>query len=514
MKNPYAWNEIHPDLCYGRDALLAELLSGLPGSPRVSFGIAGGRRMGKTTLLRRVEKELRAGIEQWRAGGLFVIPIYIDGLALPWSLSEELIWSRILENLHSATLDRLAPLGEPLTFDNFKETVQPILSEASDRPRVIVLFDEIEPIDVREWSDSFFDHWRALLSNTPGLSEYFTAVFAGAREMTNLQRDITSPLADVLEWRPLHLLDYEDSVRLMQEPSGIEWETAFMQRVWSETGGHPMLIQYIMQQTCSLTTPEIAAQSLSMATQKFSREHKRQFAQWWEKYCTPTAQRIYQRLPDDGSPLSLSTLVREFGLNDANDALEILQHVGLSVAEADETRYRYAGEMFRRWFRIYGTMTEAPLHDTELSARLGNISPNLAAKYLSAWKIYQSDLPNYSGVLVELRGVLESLLDRYAPNSVVQNEPNFKFETDRKEPTLRQRLRHMARQQYDAERAKEIVSDYNLFEINSEALSRLATMAHRTASGMAHDTATREMAFRALKQWDSILAQLIPNNSN
>lgn len=134
----------------------------------------------------------------------------------------------------------------------------------------------------------------------------------------------------------------------------------------------------------------------------------------------------------------------------------------------------------------------------------------MADKYLSAWKIYQSDVPNYSGVLVELRGVLEYLVDIYAPDDHVKSESGFKFEADRQEPTLRQRIRYLARQLYNSERTKEVVSDYNLFEITCEQLARLATMAHRSASSMAHDTATREMAYRALKQWDSILAQLLP----
>ena len=58
MNNPYAWNAVDPDLCYGRDSLLTDLLNGLAENPRYSYGLAGGRRMGKTTVLRRVERDL------------------------------------------------------------------------------------------------------------------------------------------------------------------------------------------------------------------------------------------------------------------------------------------------------------------------------------------------------------------------------------------------------------------------------------------------------------------------
>ena len=105
MNNPYVWNRINPDLFYGRDKLLKDLIGDPPCNPYhswSSFGVAGGRRMGKTTLLRRVEKDLQNGIQRWRTEGLLVIPIYIDGLALPHLLSAPDIWGLIFCELQSA----------------------------------------------------------------------------------------------------------------------------------------------------------------------------------------------------------------------------------------------------------------------------------------------------------------------------------------------------------------------------------------------------------------------------
>jgi len=434
----------------------------------------------------------------------------VDGLVLPRPLDAPDLWAYLLSELQSVLPDQPLQTSAPPDFAAFKAIVKPVLVNLAQRPRVIVMFDEIEPIIVYDWAHGFLSQWRALLSNTPDLSEYFTAVFAGAREMAALQRDVGSPLKDVLEWYNLRSLEYEDACRLMQHPIGIEWPETFLQHAYRETGGHPMLLQYVMHRVCEASPTEVE-QSLGQAIAKFERERRWQFGEWWERYCTPTAQRIYSRLPDDGSTLPLRALTREFGLDEANDALEILQHVGLVVAEEDGFAFRYSGEMFHRWYRIYGTLTEAPLHDPELYARLAKVSTELADKYLSAWKIYQSDVPNYSGVLVELRGTLEYLADRYAPADRVQSEPGFKLETDRKEPTLRQRIRYMARKLYDVEQTKEIVSDYNLLEITCEQLAQVATMASRTASVMAHEKASREQAYRALKQWDGILAQLLPD---
>lgn len=66
MKNPYSWNTVNSALFYGQERLdlLLDMIDGLTGSPRSSFGITGSRRMGKTTLLRRLEQDLRSGGEQ------------------------------------------------------------------------------------------------------------------------------------------------------------------------------------------------------------------------------------------------------------------------------------------------------------------------------------------------------------------------------------------------------------------------------------------------------------------
>lgn len=351
--NPYVWNEVNPELCYGRDALLSELLSGLPGSPRFSYGLAGGRRMGKSTILRRVELELKAGIPQWQAGGLRVIPIYVDGLALPRPLTADEVWGYLWQELQRALSKSPSSIEHSIDFVTFKEEIHPILTNLPERPRVVVLFDEIEPIAVCEWAQGFLAHWRALLSNTPGLSEYFTAVFAGAHELAILQRDIGSPLKDILEWRSLRCLELEDACKLMQEPIEREWPRSFLELVYEETGGQPFLLQYIMQQVCSTPTPneETLQTVVAQAIKKFAKERHWQFSEWWERYCTPAAQRVYNRLPDDGSTLPLRALTREFGSDAAHEALEILQHVGIVAAEDDGFAFRYTGEMFRRWYR-------------------------------------------------------------------------------------------------------------------------------------------------------------------
>lgn len=531
MSNPYSWNSVNPDLFFGRERLLGEMLSNLPGTPRNSFGLAGGRRMGKSTLLRRVEKELKAGVEQWKASGFFVMPVYIDGLTFPHQLTDDVVWAILIRELRPF-LPQL-PLVKAMDFYVFKETLAPVLQHLAQTPRVIFLFDEIEAITSAPWGNNFLDNLRALLNNTPNLSDYFTCVIAGAHNLEALKREVTSPMRGVLEWRSLRLLDYEDSCRLMQEPINHMWPESFLTHAFDQTGGHPMLLQYLMQNVCRGAI-EQADTTLDLAVRTFGKDHRWQFAQWWNHYCMPpqptdrrspedspasssaklttsTTQHVYACLPDNGDPISLADLVEQYGDDEAHNALEILQHVGIAVELDDGFAFRYAGEMFRDWYRRYGKSTESPQHDAELYGRLTAVQPAIAGKYLSAWKDYQQPKPDYSGVLAQLRGVLELLLDEFAPVDAVSVAPGFTFDKDKKVPTLRQRVRFMALKQYgDKDRAREIYQDYNLLDNLSDQIAQVATNAARTASGSVHSYATRKQAYMALKQWDSILLQLLP----
>ena len=392
MNNPFTWNIVNPSLCYGRDTIIHDLIDGLAGNPRYSFGLAGGRRMGKTTLLRRIQQDLEQRAERWRESGLLVIPVYVDGLTLSRPPVANDIWELLMRGLHARLRYQSHTVDKP-DFEAFKNVVSTTFRDIDEQPRVVVLFDEIEPFLGCEWAGAFLSHWRALLSNTPGLSECFTAVFAGARELDVLRHDVGSP---------------------------------------------------------------------------------------------------------------------QFGLDEANDAVEILQHVGL-VEERDEGfSFCCGGAMFQRWYARYGALADAPLHDPELYDRLRAIGEDLAHKYLSAWRIYQSKMPNYSGAVGELRDTLTLLLDVIAPITSVQAEEGFRFEQNQSRATRRQRVRYAARRQHNRDRAREIASDYDLVDSLSDSLAQMVVGSYGRASGQTHTTATREQAYRALKQWEGIFAQLTP----
>src|SRR3954453_11576198 len=83
-KDPYRWDLVDPGLFYGRRELAASLVERLLAGDR--FAVAGGRRMGKTTLLRKLEAELTSiGAD----GGLIGLPVFVDMAELAGASAEQ-----------------------------------------------------------------------------------------------------------------------------------------------------------------------------------------------------------------------------------------------------------------------------------------------------------------------------------------------------------------------------------------------------------------------------------------
>lgn len=317
--NPYRWDKVNVNLFYGRNQLRYELVEGLRSGQ--SFGITGGRRMGKTTLLRRVEADLEERAKQWVNGGLLVIPIYIDSSSLPSPLIQEQIFDCILQKVRSCAILYKKPVANShsvlLPLNPFTaQLAQQIkdINASNCRPQIVVLFDEVEPILSCNWGQGFFSNWRALLHNEPTVSPYISAIFAGASEMFQLARDVGSPLGNILSWRELRLFSFEDTCLLVNEPTNNCLPSGIAERVFRETGGHPALIQYLMRFVCDRDLDK-ADQSLDQAIESFQIYERDKFQRWWEKF-PPIAQQVYAQILSAGTPLSRRFLIQAFNSTD------------------------------------------------------------------------------------------------------------------------------------------------------------------------------------------------------
>lgn len=509
IDNPYRPNDVQIGLFYGREGLRQELVDSLTGGARRSFGIAGARRMGKTTLLRRVEVDLRAGIDLWKEGGLVVVPVYIDGQALDRPVSANTIWKLLLEEIASSLPVDSVEVPHVVSFQEFKRIVFPLLTSTNLSSRIVVLFDEMEPILSNDQDFGFLSNWRALLSNTPEIDRYFCAVFSGAKEMSALQVDFGSPIRDILEWRVLRSFDFDSASELILEPSGLDLPIDFLQTAYRESGGHPMLLQYIMHEV--VKAPNQYGERLQSAVREFERTRRWQFGEWWERYCSPLARRIYSKLPADGSRITRRQITSEFGSDESAIALDVLCHTGLAVEEDDGFAYRYSMEMFRRWYNESATPHSDELFDANIYGRLLELDRQAADKYLSAWRSFGSELSDYAGSAALIRETLTMVLDQVAPVHRMALEPGFS--PDRASgPSRRQRVHYAAKQRFQNSSSDitNLGNDLELIESECEMIAMAASSTYQSTSGLVHSYATRDQVYQTLKQWDVILEMLLP----
>lgn len=379
IPNPYRWDKVNIDLFYGRNQLRHELVEGLRNGQ--SFGVIGGRRMGKTTLLRRVEADLMEYSMRWVNGGLLVIPVYIDGLALSPPITPDNVFASILEKIErditpytSSKSNNLRSTQIPL-HPFTTRLAQLIQSVASHRLQIVVLFDEVEPILSCGWGQGFFSNWRALLHNEPIVSPYVSATFAGASAMFQLTRDVGSPLGNILGWRELVLFSSEDTGLLVNEPTGNHLHSEFAERIFQETGGHPALIQYLMKFVCDRDLDE-AEQSLKQAIESFHVYERDKFERWWEKFPSLT-QQVYAQILQADAPISRRFLMQAFNSVDIGRALSILCHTGIVSYDRNLDSYVIAGRMFPQWFNQYGVVQTT----TELAERVDRLLKDLEIRF-------------------------------------------------------------------------------------------------------------------------------------
>lgn len=462
--------------------------------------------MGKTTVLRSVEKDLKSGRAVWIESRTLVVPIYVDGLVLERPLAPESLWTLIAKCIAHEFDGHDWSFSSSISFSEFVEGCRKILKCSELVPRFIILIDEVENILVHEWAGAFFANWRALLTNYPDISGYFGAVFAGARELEALQHDVGSPLMDVLEWKSLRSLSLADASRLIREPCDLKVDDELVDGLYYATGGHPMILQYVLQKIVD-RGEGVTKESCHDAIRDFARSRAWQFSDWWSKYCSENARRVYRGLPAiERRPVR--DIVQELGGFSAAKAIENLEHVGIAEIDDVGNHIWRRGSMFSEWQTQHGVSDGQIAIDENLARLIGAISMDLKKKYVSSWCIYAQDIPNYSGAVSEMRDLITLVLHELAPDAAVQSQADFAFERDQTKPTRRQRVRYILGASAK-EQVKSLASDDSLLDSMASQLASVVSGAYANASALTHTIATRPLAYSALKQGESIIAQLL-----
>lgn len=297
----------------------------------------------------------------------------------------------------------------------------------------------------------------------------------------------------------------------MTEPCGGRFSIRLLRQIFVATGGHPFLIQFLMQKVYDDSNTEFEA--FETAKREFLATQSTQF-QNWAATLDPKGREVYAFLAARSHRQHKRELVRLVGDSAANQALSVLSHTGVIVKTPAAEAYRVSGTLFRDWFVGHLSCDIAPSGlDPRIYEKLAQLDPVLATKYLTSWSIHQLPLRNYSGCVSEMRDVVTLLLHKLAPDAEVEAESEYVPEKDEKgeprtHPTRKQRVRFI-RNRNKVGKAQNLNDEIDFLENLTDQLMRLVGKAYEHASARTHTVATDEQAWRCLKQLDSVLAQLL-----
>jgi hypothetical protein len=361
MSNPYNYHlPVRDDaMFFGRARLLSDLSRRLTQSPPISAAVFGGRRFGKTSLLRKLQRDMQG--QNLSAGSRRLIPWYYDPQAgYPIECDDD-FFLLILEGVRHALCEETVPrdlvedtYGTALhggAVHAFEECFRLLVDEAGEQIRLVMLVDEAEALVTAPWATELRPHLRNLLSNS-GIVDSIALVMAGSTQFHKKVVEKDSPLVNILSRFHLSNLSHQQTLDLSRRPNGNQLPPEAAEEVWIQTGGHPCLTQFVMHELW-YDLPEVAVQDVQDVASTFT-DHLDHF-EYWSDALSPLAHDVYRMLVGQDSALSYRGIRQAFsGVlgRDLQDALSTLAYHGVIqvTGSGRGRRYAVAGQMFHEWY--------------------------------------------------------------------------------------------------------------------------------------------------------------------
>lgn len=328
------------------------------------FGIVGGRRCGKTSIIKVLEKCLL--IEDVKRP---VVPVAIYVTAFD-QVSPGVLFRRILEELTARLLDyRWDTFGretEPYRsfMRNLEERVEKDLTNHYGSEWIAaILVDEIDDLANRlhkaKYGDVFFGNLRHLVM-THKLHDHFRLVVTGVNDPEGVINS-GSPL-NILAKQELGILKEEDVDKLVRIGFEHNLPNQAKVRLTELTGRHPYLLQGVLQKLWRSDSVGINCVEVDRTAATFESEHD-DFSRWFNVF-DDVARMVYGYLSANSThSVSFSRLSAVFGREkslvsgkEIDDALSVLATHG--VIEADGEKYCISGTMFRDWFHSHAPVAK------------------------------------------------------------------------------------------------------------------------------------------------------------
>ena len=351
----YVYNEPvqTSEMFYGRRQEIEGILKGFGEGNGSSYALVGGRKMGKTSMLLEIERQINAlPVEQNTSPKL--VPIYLDLVSVqpqkPGDFFQPIIAQLNakfpdIQNLRMETDDEANGINK--VFDDFTTQIKRVVDKMRDI-RIVILADEVEFLLDHDWAHALTGKLRNLIS----IHELKQNVVITMTGVTNLYQELKeqkgSPLANVMDKIILNVFDEEEARKLIDEPTNGLLPPKLRDEIVRETGGHPFLIQYIMANLDESPTPEKLHRIIG------SFPEKREDFRIWQDSFDPLERKILMYLIVKKAPVPHRELRRYFETDDIEtlnigDAIKELSYTGI-VKETGKV-YETNIPMFTEWYR-------------------------------------------------------------------------------------------------------------------------------------------------------------------
>jgi hypothetical protein len=367
MSNPFHFNKpTRPEDFLGRGKIVSEIAEGLYDLSGDSYGIVGGRRFGKTSLLKALEDRLIKRLEQVQVGDFHVVPVFVSLKAIELTSPSD-VFGLVLHRIKQVTYGVTKPLpfkgplielglpeytdtnSTPASLQDLEVAAQEIVSAAFQQVgnlRIALLIDEIDCALDFPWTGTLFGMLRSLVYDG-SVCDYVRFVLAGSGRYLSVD-ETGSPLINAIKSCFMEPFAQEAVHELVNRAVGIPPHVA--DEVMRQGDGHPFILQHLLYYLVEDDIATSTVQKVGDQVRRFVNDRSFDLEGWW--YTIGRDGRcVYGLLAQAADWMAHAELIQA-----ANDpdlhldrGLKSLCYHGLAVHDGTFQRYRISGELFRNW---------------------------------------------------------------------------------------------------------------------------------------------------------------------
>ena len=390
FSNPYtAGNPVHgPEKFIGRADILRDALRVLQHPEANAIVLYGQRRIGKTSVMLHLQKQLSAG-DAYQ-------PVYFD-LQNRASLPLEHVLYQMAQKISAVTAAEL-PDREQFERDArfFAETFLPAACQPLNHRHLVMLLDEFDVLDQpqrEQAGKTFFPYLQKWMRAAQGVQ----FIFVLGRRPEELSTDTLATFKGIPA-RKVSLMAQEDGmaiIRQSEQHGSLMWRDEAAERVWHWTRGHPYLTQLLCGEIWEAVRaahsgsapPAATAGDVNAAIEKTLEQGANAFQWMWNGL--PPAERVVMAAMAEAphEEISLDELADRLHQSKVRLILRELELAPDTLVRWDllhplDGQFRFAVPLLRRW-----VATEKPLR--RVKAELDSLEPLAESLYRSGEGFYK-----------------------------------------------------------------------------------------------------------------------------